>query len=65
VEAWRATLRGMDFAISTEIAGVNIGLMVGVTREVCWHQAAEKTSVTSGNCRITVLDAEGRTMLQM
>lgn len=49
-----------DFAISKEIAGVNMRLTAGGIRELHWHQAAEWAIMTYRNCRVTVLDAEGR-----
>src|SRR5229473_2001218 len=33
---------------------------VGGLRELHWHQAAEWAIMTYGNCRVTVLDAQGR-----
>jgi len=35
-------------------------LTAGGVRELHWHQAAEWAYMTYGNCRITVLDPEGR-----
>jgi oxalate decarboxylase len=35
-------------------------LTAGGIRELHWHQAAEWAIMTYGNCRVTVLDAEGR-----
>ena len=57
---WARQVTAFDFAISTEIAGVNMRLTAGGIRELHWHQAAEWAIMTYGNCRITVLDAEGR-----
>ena len=35
-------------------------LSAGGIRELHWHQQAEWSIMTYGNCRITVLDAKGR-----
>lgn len=57
---WARQVTVDDFAVSTEIAGVNMRLTAGGIRELHWHQAAEWAIMTYGNCRITVLDTEGR-----
>src|SRR5262249_37455074 len=57
---WARQVTVDDFAISTEIAGVNMRLAAGGIRELHWHQAAEWAIMTYGHCRITVLDTEGR-----
>lgn len=56
---WARQVTVADFPISTEIAGVNMRLTAGGIRELHWHQAAEWAIMTYGNCRVTVLDAEG------
>ena len=57
---WGRQVTQADFAISSEIAGVNMRLSAGGIRELHWHQQAEWAIMTYGNCRITVLDAQGR-----
>src|SRR5579864_3748654 len=57
---WARQVTVDDFAISTEIAGVNMRLTAGGIRELHWYQAAEWAIMTYGNCRVTVLDTEGR-----
>ena len=57
---WGRQVTVADFAISTEIAGVNMRLSAGGIRELHWHQQAEWAIMTYGNCRITILDALGR-----
>jgi oxalate decarboxylase len=57
---WGRQVTQSDFAISTEIAGVNMRLSAGGIRELHWHQQAEWAIMTYGHCRITVLDARGR-----
>jgi oxalate decarboxylase len=57
---WAREVTQADFAISTEISGVNMRLSAGGIRELHWHQAAEWAYMTYGNCRITVIDPTGR-----
>jgi oxalate decarboxylase len=57
---WARQVTQSDFAIATEISGVNMRLTAGGIRELHWHQAAEWAIMTYGNCRVTVLDTEGR-----
>src|ERR1700757_2933058 len=57
---WARQITQDDFKISTTIAGVNMRLGPGGVRELHWHQQAEWSVVTYGNCRITILDQEGR-----
>jgi oxalate decarboxylase len=57
---WARQVTQADFEISTTISGVNMRLSAGGIREMHWHQQAEWAVMTYGNCRVTVLDAEGR-----
>ena len=57
---WGRQVTQSDFAISSEISGVNMRLSAGGIRELHWHQQAEWSMMTYGRCRITVLDAKGR-----
>jgi oxalate decarboxylase len=57
---WARQVTVDDFAVSKEISGVNMRLTAGGIRELHWHQAAEWAIMTYGNCRITVLDTQGR-----
>ena len=57
---WGRQVTQSDFAISTEIAGVNMRLSAGAIRELHWHQQAEWSIMTYGHCRVTVLDVKGR-----
>jgi len=57
---WARELTSEDFAISEEIAGVNMHLAPGGIRELHWHQTAEWALMTRGKCRITTLDVFGR-----
>jgi oxalate decarboxylase len=57
---WARQVTVDDFPIAKEISGVNMRLTSGGIRELHWHQAAEWAIMTYGNCRVTVLDAQGR-----
>src|ERR1700726_2156385 len=57
---WAREVTQADFAISTEISGVNMRLSSGGIRELHWHQAAEWAYMTYGHCRVTVIDPTGR-----
>ncbi|WP_026596897.1 cupin domain-containing protein [Methylobacterium sp. 77] len=57
---WARQVTQESFPISTTIAGVDMRLAAGGIREMHWHQAAEWAFMTYGNCRITVLDPQGR-----
>ena len=57
---WARQVTVKDFPISTTIAGVDMRLTAGGIREMHWHQFAEWAFMTAGNCRITILDPQGR-----
>jgi len=57
---WARQVTQADFQIATEISGVDMRLTAGGIRELHWHLAAEWGFMTYGNCRVTVLDPEGR-----
>ncbi|WP_127092153.1 cupin domain-containing protein [Aquabacter cavernae] len=57
---WARQVTQSDFAIATEISGVNMRLTRGGIRELHWHQAAEWAYVTRGAVRITTIDGQGR-----
>jgi oxalate decarboxylase len=57
---WARQVTQADFAISSTISGVNMRLTAGGIRELHWHQAAEWAYMTYGNCRVTVIDPQGR-----
>jgi oxalate decarboxylase len=61
---WAREVTQSDFAISTEISGVNMRLSAGGIREMHWHQQAEWAIMLDGNCRITTLDEQGRPSVQ-
>ena len=56
---WARELTQEDFAISTEIAGVDMYLEAGGIRELHWHQTAEWALMTRGGCRVTTLSRAG------
>src|SRR5690606_39267190 len=56
---WAREVTQADFAISEEIAGVNMYLEPGAIRELHWHQTAEWALMTRGRCRITTLTRNG------
>jgi oxalate decarboxylase len=57
---WARQITSDDFKISSTISGVNMRLGPNGVRELHWHQQAEWAVVTYGNCRITILDQDGR-----
>ena len=57
---WARQVTQSTFPISDTISGVNMRLSAGGIRELHWHQAAEWAFMTYGNCRVTVLDTNGR-----
>jgi oxalate decarboxylase len=57
---WAREVTQADFAISEDIAGVNMRLAENGIRELHWHQQAEWAIMVAGQCRITILDEEGR-----
>ncbi|MEP9376545.1 cupin domain-containing protein [Aquabacter sp. CN5-332] len=57
---WARQVTQADFAIATEISGVNMRLTRGGIRELHWHQAAEWAYVTRGAVRVTTIDLAGR-----
>ncbi|MBV8408339.1 MAG: cupin domain-containing protein [Alphaproteobacteria bacterium] len=57
---WAREVTQADFAVSEEISGVNMRLTSGGIRELHWHTFAEWGYMTYGNCRVTVLDLQGR-----
>jgi oxalate decarboxylase len=61
---WARQVTQADFAISEEIAGVNMRLTRGGIRELHWHQAAEWAHVSKGAVRITTIDSEGRSNVE-
>ena len=61
---WARQVTQYDFRISEQIAGVNMRLTRGGIRELHWHLDAEWAYVTSGACRITTIDGQGRANIE-
>jgi oxalate decarboxylase len=61
---WARQITVDDFAISKTISGVNMRLGPNGVRELHWHQQAEWAVVTSGTCRITIIDQLGRPQVE-
>jgi len=61
---WARQVTQADFPISGAVSGVNMRLNAGGIRELHWHQAAEWAFMTSGRCRVTVIDTSGRPYVQ-
>jgi oxalate decarboxylase len=57
---WAREVTQADFAISEDIAGVNMRLSENGIRELHWHQQAEWAIMLDGKCRITIIDEAGR-----
>jgi oxalate decarboxylase len=57
---WARQVTVDAFPISTTVSGVNMRLDAGGIREMHWHQQSEWAIMTYGNCRITILDEQGR-----
>ncbi|QMU22780.1 cupin domain-containing protein [Gordonia rubripertincta] len=57
---WARELTQQDFAISGEIAGVNMYLEPGGIRELHWHQTSEWAVMTRGHVRVTTLSRSGK-----
>jgi oxalate decarboxylase len=53
-----------DFPLSHDFTGVNMRLAAGGIRELHWHQAAEWAIMTYSQCRVTVMDTDGRAYVQ-
>ena len=61
---WARQVTQADFPISEDFSGVNMRLSAGGIREMHWHRAAEWAFMTYGECRVTVLDTDGRAYVQ-
>lgn len=61
---WARELTQADFALSTEISGVNMYLAPGGVRELHWHRTAEWAIMTRGRCRVTMLDQRGQLSIE-
>lgn len=57
---WTRQVTVRELGISKNIAGVNMRLNAGASRELHWHKAAEWAYMLYGSARITGIDPEGR-----
>jgi oxalate decarboxylase len=57
---WTHQVTQREFPSSKDIAGVNMRVTAGSFRELHWHTADEWAIMLDGNCRVTVLDPEGK-----
>jgi oxalate decarboxylase len=61
---WAREVTQASFAISDTVSGVNMRLGPGGIREMHWHQQAEWAIMLTGQCRITMLDEDGRASVE-
>ena len=61
---WAREVTVDDFPASDAVSGVNMRLAPGGVRELHWHQQAEWAVMVDGQCRVTVLDSEGRPQIR-
>ena len=57
---WTRQVTVRELGVSKDIAGVNMRLNAGGTRELHWHKAAEWAYMLYGTARITAIDPQGR-----
>jgi oxalate decarboxylase len=57
---WAREVTVRELPIATTLAGVNMRLKPGASRELHWHKEAEWAFMLAGTARITAVDAEGR-----
>ena len=57
---WAREITTCELPIAAELAGVNMRLTPGGIRELHWHKEAEWSYMIAGECRVSVLDEEGR-----
>ncbi|CAG2107468.1 unnamed protein product, partial [Medioppia subpectinata] len=56
----REAVNVQDFALATQMAGVQIQLYKGGVRELHWHDCSQWTYIMDGTCRITLVDQDAR-----
>lgn len=61
---WGRQVTITEFPASKDVSGVDMRLGPGGIRELHWHLANEWGIVTSGRCRVTLLDQQGRATVQ-
>jgi oxalate decarboxylase len=57
---WTRQVTVRELGVSKPVAGVNMRLNTGASRELHWHKAAEWAYMLYGKARITGIDPEGR-----
>ncbi|WP_428375770.1 oxalate decarboxylase family bicupin [Lichenicoccus sp.] len=57
---WTRQITQRELGVSTTIAGVNMRLKAGGTRELHWHKEGEWSYMLYGSARITAVDQNGR-----
>ena len=57
---WTRQITQRELGISTTMAGVNMRLKPGGTRELHWHKESEWAYMLYGSARITAVDQQGR-----
>jgi oxalate decarboxylase len=60
---WAREVTVRELPVATELAGVNMRLKHGGSREMHWHKEAEWAYMLAGSARITAVDAEGRNFI--
>jgi oxalate decarboxylase len=60
---WSREVTVRELPISKTMAGVDMRLTPGGTRELHWHTAAEWAFMLYGNARITAIDADGKSFV--
>jgi oxalate decarboxylase len=61
---WGRQVTITEFPASKDVSGVDMRLGPGGIRELHWHLANEWGLVTSGRCRVTLLDQEGHAYIR-
>jgi oxalate decarboxylase len=61
---WTREVTQRDLPAATTLSGVQFGLDPGAYREIHWHQQSEWAYVSSGSCRISAVDQDGRNFLE-
>lgn len=56
---WSREITQRELPVATEIAGVNMRLNAGGTRELHWHKEAEWSFMLAGTARVTAVDGGG------
>lgn len=60
---WSREVTVRELPIATTLAGVNMRLTPGGTREMHWHKEAEWAYMLDGRARVAAIDAQGRSFV--